>query len=135
LHIHGYAWWGEKFAFDKEGDRRPESPGFPYSELPPMQTAHWLTKPSALIRGTWEDPKSAAEWLDDQLRQFAPRFASRAERDTTRLTDLVVSAAERLTWGGDVSLGHYLSGTLFHSVSLVTCTPNGAASEVSCPAR
>lgn len=51
----------------------------------------------------------------------------------TRLVLLVKSAVERLTWGGDVSLGHYLKGTLFHSVALVSCSPNRSSPELSCP--
>ncbi|MFD3645865.1 hypothetical protein ACFWVT_00880 [Streptomyces cyaneofuscatus] len=44
-------------------------------------------------------------------------------------------AVERLAWGGDVSLGHYLRGTVLHSVALVTCSPNRSAPDLPCPAR
>ncbi|WP_327361141.1 hypothetical protein [Streptomyces sp. NBC_01296] len=152
MHHHGYAWLGEKQDFDKEGVRRP--PGgpptvgspqevidryrqavaeFPVSGMPPIQTAHWLMKPPSTIRGTWEEPKEAGEWLSLQLAEFAPRCAAEAERDVTRLVVLVGAAVERLTWGGDVSLGHYLSGTVFHSVAVVTCSPNRAEPGLLCP--
>ncbi|WP_406185798.1 hypothetical protein [Streptomyces sp. NBC_01006] len=152
MHHHGYAWLGEKKEFDKEGVRRPpgEPPTagspqevidryrqavaeFPVTGIPPIQTAHWLMKPPSTIRGTWEEPKEAGEWLGLQLAEFAPRFATEAERDVTRLVVLARAAVERLTWGGDVSLGHYLSGTVFHSVALVTCSPNRAEPGLSCP--
>ncbi|GAA2912147.1 hypothetical protein GCM10020221_04780 [Streptomyces thioluteus] len=90
----------------------------------------WLLKPPKLIRGTWEEPKEAAEWLADRLTEHAPRFASDHERDAVRLAD---SAAARLAEGGDVSLGFYLRGTLFLSVALVTCSPNRTKPELSCP--
>jgi hypothetical protein len=154
LHHHGYAWVGERKAFDRELVRRPagQAPAatseqevhdrhreavavFPTTEVPPIQTAHWLLKPASLIQGTWQEPKEAGEWLGRRLGEFAPRFASEQDRDATRLVLLVAAAVERLAWGGDVSLGHYLKGTLFHSATLVTCTPNRAAPDLPCPAR
>ncbi|MFD7899230.1 hypothetical protein [Streptomyces sp. NPDC059743] len=134
-HIHGYSWLGEKSSFDKESERRPESPAFAHSELPPIQTGNWLLKPVALIRGTWEEPKEAGEWLGRQLDEFAPRFAFDRERDAERLGQLVRAAVERVGWGGDVSYGHYLRGSVFHSLALVTCRPSRAAqtAEPRCP--
>ncbi|MFZ3498018.1 hypothetical protein ACODT5_33160 [Streptomyces sp. 5.8] len=160
MHHHGYAWVGEKRAFDDEALRRPPHPDPPspalpgdaasqrlverYREvvaefsvtgLPPMQTAHWLMKPRALVRGTWEEPNEPGEWLRIQFAEAAPRFASDADREAARLVFLVRTAVERLTWGGDVSLGHYLNGTLFHSVAVVTCSPNRSNPELPCPFR
>lgn len=160
MHHHGYAWVGEKQAFDNEALRRPPHPDppppalpgdaasqrlveryrdvvaeFSVTGLPPMQTAHWLMKPRALVRGTWEEPKEAGEWLGLQLTEAEPRFSSESDRQVTRLVLLVRAAVERLTWGGDVSLGHYLSGTLFHSVAVVTCSPNRSTPELPCPLR
>lgn len=86
--------------------------------MPPIQTAHWLMKPPSTIPGTREEPKEAGEWLGLQLAEFAPRFASPQEADAIHLVVLVRAAVERLTWGGDVSLGHYLSGTVFHSTRM-----------------
>ncbi|MEV6583326.1 hypothetical protein AB0M92_34850 [Streptomyces sp. NPDC051582] len=152
MHHHGYAWLGEKKDFDREGVRRPpgEPPTvgspqevidryrqataeFPVSGMPPIETAHWLLKPASVIRGTWSEPKEAGEWLGTQLAEFAPRYASESDRDTTRLAVLVKAAVERLAWGCDVSLGHYLKGTVFHSVALVTCSPNRTEPSLACP--
>ncbi|MBT2386949.1 hypothetical protein [Streptomyces sp. ISL-11] len=158
MHIHGYSWVGEKRTFDDEALRRPPHPDpppvprkgdaaahrlaerfrevaaeFAVTGIPPLQTAHWLIKPASMIRGTWEEPKEAGEWLGLQLAEFAPRFASGGERKVTRLLFLVGAAVERLTWGMDVSLGHYLKGTVFHSVALVTCSPNLSAPDLPCP--
>lgn len=152
MHHHGYAWVGEKKIFDRESIRRPtgEAPVasseqevfdryreavavFPTSAVPPIQTAHWLMKPRSLIRGTWAEPKEAGEWLGLQLAEFSHRFPSRNDRDASRLGMVVRSAVERLAWGGDVSLGHYLTGTLFHSVAVVTCCPNRSTPDAPCP--
>ncbi|MCX4663842.1 hypothetical protein [Streptomyces uncialis] len=154
MHHHGYAWLGEKKTFDKESIRRPPGQAptatsetevrdryreavsvFPTSDVPPVQTAHWLMKPPSMIRGTWAEPKEAGVWLGLQLAEFAPRFASGQDREAIRLVLLVKTAVERLTWGGDVSLGHYLKGAVFHSVALVTCSPNRASPDLPCPSR
>lgn len=140
--------------FDKESIRRPpgEAPtptseqevhhryraavaAFPSSDVPPIQTAHWLMKPSSTIRGTWEEPKEAGAWLGRHLAEFAARFASPKEREATRLLLLVKAAVARLAEGDDVSLGHYLRGTVFHSVALVTCSPNRSVPGLPCPAH
>ncbi|RMI38798.1 hypothetical protein [Streptomyces triticirhizae] len=152
MHHHGYLWLGEKRTFDRESVRRPapQAPGaggdeevrerhreavaaFPMSEVPPLQTSHWLLKPPALVRGTWAQPRDAGRWLGERLAEVAPRFAGEADRSAGRLARLVDAAVERLARGGDVSLGHYLRGTLFHSVALVTCSPNRAAPGLPCP--
>ncbi|ATL30020.1 hypothetical protein [Streptomyces formicae] len=159
MHIHAYLWTGPRAHFDEDALRRPPYPDpppppageddkdglrlaaryrqvvaeFPVTGLPPIETAHWLMKPSKLIRGTWKEPKLAAEWLALQLAEYAPRFASEQDRDTTRLAVHVAAAADRLGWGGDVSLGHYLNGQSYLSLALVTCTPNNAAPGALCP--
>ncbi|GAU66416.1 Syd protein [Streptomyces sp. NBRC 110611] len=108
---------------------------FPVVDLPPLETAYWLIKPRNLVRGTWEEPKEAAEWLGEQLVEYAPRFASGCDRDSTHLTLLVTSAAGRLGWGGDVSHGFYLERPSFLSLALVCCSPNRAVPELECPLR
>ncbi|WP_406269626.1 hypothetical protein OHT93_16775 [Streptomyces sp. NBC_00191] len=130
MHVHGYLWTGPKQRFDQEGLRRASYA----SDLPPMETAHWLMKSASSIQGTWQEPKEAAAWLGDRLAEYGPRFASETDRDHARLTTLLNSAAERLDWGGDLSLGYYLERPVFLSLALVTCSPNRAAPDLRCPA-
>lgn len=108
---------------------------FPVVDLPPLETAYWLVKPRALVRGTWAEPEEAAEWLGERLTAYAPRFDSAADRDSTRLAVLVRSAAERLTWGGDVSHGFYLERPSYLHLSLICCSPHRAMPEMECPTR
>ncbi|QFQ97906.1 hypothetical protein F9278_18665 [Streptomyces phaeolivaceus] len=155
MHHHGYLWTGPKQRFDQEALRRPPHPepppagsrpeliqryrevaaDFPTSDLPPLETAYWLIKPRSLVRGTWDEPKEAAAWIGERLAEYAPRFASEAERDTIYLTLLVNSAAERLGEGGDVSHGFYLERPSYLSLAAVTCSPNRSKSELACPAH
>lgn len=134
VHVHAYMWVGDKAVFDREGNRRPESPGFLGADVPPMLTAHWLLKPAALIRATWGEPGAAVGWLGEQLTVHAPRFLSPQDRDPVRLAARTAAGAERLAGGGDVSHGYYLNRPLFFSVALVACSPNRAAPQTPCPA-
>lgn len=153
MHHHGYLWTGSKQRFDDEALRRPPHPDpppadgkpelmqrhrevkaeFPVVDLPPLETAYWLIKPEKLVRGTWKEPKEAAEWLGQRLAEYAPRFASESDRDSTRLALLVNSAAERLGWGGDVAHGFYLERPSYLSLALVCCSPNRAMPDLPCP--
>ncbi|MFI5801170.1 hypothetical protein [Streptomyces sp. NPDC051677] len=153
MHHHGYLWTGPKERFDNEALRRPPHAGppsagskpeliqryrevaaeFPTSDLPPLETAYWLIKPRTLVRGTWDESKEAAYWLGERLAEYAPRFASERDRDTTRLARLVNSAAERLRSGADVSYGFYLERPSYLSLAVVTCSPNRAKAELPCP--
>ncbi|MGW3284435.1 hypothetical protein ACWDR3_07320 [Streptomyces sp. NPDC001002] len=155
MHHHAYLWAGPKARFDEEALRRPSYPeppgvgskpeliqryrevaaGFAAADLPPLETAYWLVKPRSLVRGTWVESKEAAAWLGEQLAEYAPRFAARPERDITRLTSVVDSAAERLGSGADVSLGFYLERPSYLSLAVVTCSPNRSRPELACPAR
>ncbi|WP_053751437.1 hypothetical protein [Streptomyces sp. MMG1533] len=155
MHHHGYLWVGPKERFDQEALRRPPHPDpppagsrpeliqryrevaaeFPTVDLPPLETAYWLIKPRSLVRGTWDEAKQAAAWLGEQLAEHAHRFASERNRDTTRLTMLVNSAAERLDSGDDVSLGFYLERPSYLSLALVACSPNRSMPELACPVR
>ncbi|MEU1450743.1 hypothetical protein [Streptomyces avermitilis] len=154
MHHHGYLWTGLKQRFDQEALRRPPhadpppaggkpeliqryrevATEFPTSDLPPLETALWLMKPRSVVRGTWEEPKEAAAWLGERLAEYAPRFDSDAERDAIRLVLFVNTATERLSWGGDVSLGFYLERPSYLSLALVTCSPNREAPDLPCPA-
>ncbi|MFH8614843.1 hypothetical protein ACH4E8_07165 [Streptomyces sp. NPDC017979] len=153
MHHHAYLWTGTKQSFDDEAPRRPPPPDpppaggkpellqrykevaaeFPVADLPPLETADWLIKPRTLVRGTWDEPKEAADWLGERLAEYAPRYAWPADRDGTRLAMLVGSAAERLSWGGDLSHGFYLERPAFLSLALVCCDPNRTMPSLDCP--
>ncbi|MBT3153749.1 hypothetical protein HTV45_23250 [Streptomyces sp. CHD11] len=153
MHHHAYLWTGPKARFDDEALRRPPHPDppppgsrpelidryrqvaaeFRTSDLPPLETAYWLVKPRSLVRGTWDEAKEAAAWFGEQLAEYAPRFASAADRDTARLARLVDAAAERLCAGADISYGCYLERPSYLSLALLTCSPNRTTPELLCP--
>lgn len=153
MHHHAYLWTGPKARFDDEALRRPPHPDpppagsrpelieryrlvaaeFRTADLPPLETAYWLVKPRSQVRGTWDEAKEAAAWLGERLAEYTPRFAAEGDRDTVRLAGLVDAAAERLRSGADVSYGCYLERPSYLSLAVVTCSPNRAAPELSCP--
>lgn len=153
MHHHGYVWTGPKQRYDDEALRRPPPPHsppdgsrpdlvlrhrevkaeFPLVDLPPLETAYWLIKPEKLVRGTWEEPKVAADWLGERLGEYALRFDSEGGRDRGRLAMLVESAAEQLDQGRDVSHSCYLERPTFLSLALVCCSPNRYLPALSCP--
>ncbi|WP_210581841.1 hypothetical protein [Streptomyces sp. GESEQ-4] len=155
MHHHGYLWTGPKERFDDEALRRPPHPEpppagsrpeliqryrevaaeFRTTDLPPLETAYWLIKPRALVRGTWDQAKEAAAWVGEQLAEYAARFASERDRTITRLAQLVDSAVERLDAGADVTLGFYLERPSYLSLAVVTCSPNHSKPELPCPVR
>ncbi|MGJ5897870.1 hypothetical protein DF268_28210 [Streptomyces sp. V2] len=157
MHHHAYVWTGPKARFDNEALRRPPHPQppspptdpagerllhrywevaaeFPASDLPPIEPAHWLLKPSSLIHGTWTDPDQAVAWLSGQLHAHAPRFAAERDRAPARLTTLAASTLVRLKAGNDVVLGLYLEHSAFLHLALITCSPNRSRPELPCPA-
>lgn len=103
------------------------------TEVPPLETANWLVKSAEVVRGTWEHPKEASQWLGERLAEQRSHFASQADRDAVRLAGKVAYATETLAWGGDVCLGYYLRRPLFLSIAVVACSPNRTASEQPCP--
>ncbi|GGX14807.1 hypothetical protein GCM10010297_40250 [Streptomyces malachitofuscus] len=153
MHHHAYLWTGPKARFDDEALRRPPHPDpppagsrpelieryrlvaaeFRTSDLPPLETAYWLVKPPSLVRGTWHEAKEAAAWLGERLAEYTPRFTTESDRDTARLARLVDAAAQRLGAGGDVSYGHYLERPSYLALAVVTCSPNRAVPELTCP--
>ncbi|MBH1935850.1 hypothetical protein I5Q34_16510 [Streptomyces sp. AV19] len=155
MHFHGYLWVGDKADFDRERVRRPPSSVEPtgtsspdvleryreavaewrVTDVPPLEVAYWLVRPARLIRGTWDHPKPAADWAVERLAEYAPRFASPAERNRARCGRRGVRIARALTDGQDVSVGYYLARPHFLSLALVSCSPNRAVVELPCPAQ
>ncbi|MFG2117604.1 hypothetical protein [Streptomyces sp. NPDC048710] len=155
MHYHGYLWVGAKERFDQEALRRPPHPvpppagskpeliqryrevaaAFTTVDLPPLETAYWLVKPLSLVRDTWDEAKDAASWIAARAAEYAPRFTSERERDFVELAVLVNLTVETLSSGGDVSLGFYLEQPSYLSLAVVTCSPNRAKPELTCPCQ
>ncbi len=90
-------------------------------------------QPRSLVRGTREEGRGAAAWVEARVAEYAHRFASAWERDSGDPGALVASVADKLCSGSDVSLGFYLERPSYLSLAAVTCSPNRSKPELTCP--
>lgn len=66
MHWHAYTWLGHGPDLRHEAERRPNSPDFAVSLLPPMRTGDWLARPHSRITETFDDADKAAAWMADE---------------------------------------------------------------------
>lgn len=128
MHWHAYQWIGNGADRGYESGRRPGSPGFPASPLPPMRTGDWLAKPASRITGTYDDVEDAADWL---AREYGKARASLIRQERIPLEERLVNARDALPRGVDVQWGEWLKGGRFVSLGLICC-PNRHVSH-PCP--
>ncbi|MFI6296171.1 hypothetical protein ACIBEJ_31570 [Nonomuraea sp. NPDC050790] len=126
LHWHGYTWNGNGQDLAREAERRPTSPDFISSVLPPMRTGEWLAKPASRIAETFDDVTKAAEWMRSQ-------YAPAAAHDPIPMRDRLDQAHDLLPRGVDVQWGSWLPGGRFLTVGMICC-PNHHVNH-PCPAR
>lgn len=117
MHWHAYTWLGNGADLAREAERRPTSPDFVTSVLPPMRTGEWLAKPAARIAETFDDAVKAVEWMSQTYARH------RDAGDKIPLECREALAADLLPRGVDVQWGSWLSGGRFITVGMVCC-PN-----------
>ncbi|MEV0144249.1 MULTISPECIES: hypothetical protein [unclassified Nonomuraea] len=130
VHWHAYAWVGDGEEREREEERRPGSPEFGASDVPPMLTGDWLARPASRIAATFDEPGPALEWLAAQYRR-AGRSFPRPDRVGLRVR--LDGAADALPRGVDVVWGEWLTGGRFASIAMVCC-PNRHTAH-PCPIR
>lgn len=128
MHWHAYAWTGNGADRVREGERRPTSPEFPTSLLPPMRVGDWLAKPAARIAATFREVEQATRWLAEQYAQHEAAFL---HPDRVGLDARLETAADLLALGVDVQWGEWLTGGRFATVGVICC-PNRHVSH-PCP--
>ncbi|WP_157246270.1 hypothetical protein [Nonomuraea typhae] len=116
MHWHGYTWNGNGAELAHEGERRPTSPDFLTSLLPPMRTGEWLAKPASRIAETFDDVDKAIEWMRSQ-------YAPAAGHDPIPIAHRQREAYGLLPGGVDVEWSTWLAGGRFVKVSMICC-PN-----------
>jgi len=130
MHWHAYTWVGSGEEREREDERRPGSPDFAGSLLPPMRTGDWLARPASRIRASFDDPGRAVEWLATQYAQIRGAFP---RPDRVGLTARLDGAADALPRGVDVQWGEWLTGGRFATISVICC-PNRHVTH-PCPIR
>jgi hypothetical protein len=117
MHWHAYTWNGNGTELAREAERRPTSPDFTASPLPPMRTGEWLAKPAHRIAATFEDPSKAVEWM---VAEYAP---ARPPTDMIPLECRTKDARDLLPRGVDVQWGEWLTAGRFLTIGMICC-PN-----------
>ena len=130
MHWHAYTWIGNGIDRGNEAERRPTSPDFLTSPLPPMRTGDWLAKPASRIAATHKDLDKALGWLASEYEKARPTFAL---PDGVPLHDRLENAALLLPNGVDVQWGEWMLGGRFVTIGMICC-PNKHV-ETPCPRR
>ncbi len=130
MHWHAYTWTGIGADRAREAERRPASPDFPSSALPPMRTGDWLAKPAGRIAGTFTGLEAATGWLARQYQQFSTALL---HPDRIGLNARLELAADMLPRGIDLQWGEWLSGGRFTTIGVICC-PNRHVAH-PCPAH
>jgi hypothetical protein len=132
MHWHAYQWTGAGADRGNEAERRPISPEFPSSALPPMRTGDWLIKPTSRMAGTFEDVKVAADWMAAEFNKIDGTLLQPDQRLVT-LEDRIAGALDMLPRGVDVQWGEWLHGGRFSTIGMICC-PNRHVAH-PCPLR
>ena len=126
MHFHAYSYRGSGEAiksFDS-GARSPGGPDFASSVVPPEATNAWLAKPTRMLRGTFDDPAGAVEWLRAQHAEVEPSIWHKELNTQAPSVDTMAeTAADTLARGNDVVWAWWLIGGNFVDLTVVCC-PN-----------
>ncbi|MDA0633999.1 hypothetical protein OUY22_11275 [Nonomuraea sp. MCN248] len=130
MHWHAYQWTGPGAERANEAHRRPTSPEFPTSTLPPMRTGDWLLKPAPRMAASFEHVASAVAWMSEEYGKartalLLPEWIPVEER--------LEAARDLLPRGVDVQWGEWLHGGRFVTIGVICC-PNRHVPH-PCPAR
>ncbi|MGI5283553.1 hypothetical protein ACQEVF_09500 [Nonomuraea polychroma] len=130
MHWHAYQWTGNGADRTNEAERRPTSPDFPTSPLPPMRTGDWLAKPASRIAATFEDVSEAAGWL---AAEYGKVGGALLLPERIPLESRLEYALDALPRGVDVQWGEWLQGARFATIGMICC-PNRHLAH-PCPVR
>ncbi|UBU14283.1 hypothetical protein [Nonomuraea gerenzanensis] len=130
MHWHAYQWTGPGVDRGNEAERRPASPDFPSSLVPPMRTGDWLAKPAARITRTFDEPRRAAGWM---AAEYAKARDLLLLPERVPLEERLETAVDLLSRGVDVQWGEWLQGGRFVTIGVICC-PNRHVSH-PCPIR
>ncbi|MFF4622057.1 hypothetical protein [Nonomuraea jabiensis] len=120
MHWHAYHWIGAGADRANEAERRPSSPEFPSSMLPPMRTGDWLAKPASRIAATFQEAEQAVDWMAGEYASVREAFLL---PERVPLEDRLETALDLLSRGVDVQWGEWLQGGRFATIGVICC-PN-----------
>ncbi|MFI6499368.1 hypothetical protein [Nonomuraea typhae] len=125
-HFHAYLWTGIGEELRMEEERRPGTPEFASSPVPPTRTADWLARPRRQVAATFETPADAVTWLAHEYDLATRALLHPADEARIGREVRLANATALLKGGADVQWGFWLTGGRFTSVGVVCC-PNRTA--------
>lgn len=120
MHWHAYLWNGAGSDRANEAERRPSSPDFVTSAVPPMRTGDWLAKPASRVTATFDEVEQATRWM---ANEYARTRNLLQPPEGVPLEDRLAIALDLLPRGVDVQWGEWLQGGRFITISAICC-PN-----------
>ncbi|MFI5803139.1 hypothetical protein [Streptomyces sp. NPDC051561] len=106
---------------------------FPTTDLPPIQTGHWLIRRNrASPERTWVVVEGAVAWLTEAYKATPPFSRTDGKQAYVSLEEHQAQALERLPLGTDVLWVHYTQAKHLFSAAVVCC-PNHFFPEIPCP--
>ncbi|MFG1946945.1 hypothetical protein [Nonomuraea sp. NPDC048826] len=130
MHWHAYQWTGPGAERADEADRRPTSPGFSTSPLPPMRTGDWLLKPRSRIAVTFAEVAPAVAWL---AGEYGKTRTALLPPERIPVEERLETARDLLLRGVDVQWGEWLQGGRFVTLGVICCSNRHVPHP--CPAR
>ncbi|MFI7613820.1 hypothetical protein ACIBP6_21580 [Nonomuraea terrae] len=124
MHWHAYRWAGAGADRDDEEERRPSSPEFRASALPPMRTGDWLAKPASRIAAGFDDVDEAVAWL---AAEYGKVRGVLLHPEGVPLDERLANARDLLPRGVDVQWGEWLRGGRFVTIGVICCPNRHAA--------
>ena len=130
MHWHAYLWTGSGTDRGNEAERRPGSPDFTPSPVPPMRTGDWLAKPASRMTATFDDVEQATTWM---ATEYAKARNLLQPPEGVPMEDRLDNARDLLPRGVDVQWGEWLQGGRFLPIGVICC-PNRHVAH-PCPIR
>ncbi|GGO75967.1 hypothetical protein [Nonomuraea cavernae] len=120
MHWHAYQWLGAGADRGNEAERRPASPDFLTSLVPPMRTGDWLAKPASRIAATFHEVEQAVSWMAGEYGKVRGALLL---PERIPLEERLIGARDLLPRGVDVQWGEWLHGVRFVTIGVICC-PN-----------
>lgn len=134
VHYHGYMWTGPgSEVLPSDGKRSYGHPEFRSHGQLPYVVVDTLRKPGSFVRGTWDTPDDAAEWMRLERGKLGPHMYPEQQTMAPTIDETSDYNRGRLRIGKSVVWAVWLNGGRYADIRVVCCSPNDYGSDVPCP--
>lgn len=134
VHFHGYMWTGAgSEVLVSDGRRSVGHPEFATHGQLPYQVTDTLLKPGSHVKGTWDDPEQAVEWMRSERAKLGPDMYPDQNTMAPTLDERCHYNVGRLKIGKSVVWGIWLNGGRYADIRVVCCSPAEFGKDIRCP--